>query len=370
MPGESSPLVLSPTLIENLLRPLFAHDGARARRAAALLGAPLALAGLEAVGEAAALDVGAVRRAAQLRAVEAKAERAEVLEFCAALRDNEFSFVAVKGLATSLDLYPRPYYRLVPDIDLLFREADIGRLARFLAGRGFATRLEPGTVRRWGALTTASFAPAAPEDGAVYLDVHVALDDPPASAGLSAARVFAAARPPARGPDWLRVPCDDHAFAVLALHAFRDLYEPRGLKSLIDAALLVARNGLDPAALEALAREGHFVNRLVFYRELLAELGAAPRLPLFAARRLSAGQARLLARVAAGFCDLESLSMPDSTKLALEFALYDSPLTAMRRNLRRLGGLVRPPLHLLPGLPLAPEEDDGETEGAPGGEGG
>ena len=263
-------------------------------------------------------------------------------------------------MATSLDLYPRPYYRLVPDIDLLFREADIERLAGFLAGRGFATRLEPGTVRRWGALTKASFAPAAPEDGAVYLDVHVALDDPPASTGLSAARVFEAARAPVHGPDWLRVPCDDHAFAILALHAFRDLYEPRGLKSLIDAALLVARESLDTAALETLAREGRFIRRLVFYRELLAELGAAPRLPMFAARRLSARRARLLARIAANFRTLERFSMPDSTKLALEFALYDSPLTAGHRNLRRLGGLLRPPRHLLPGLPVAPGEVGGE----------
>ncbi len=196
MPRDGSPLAFSPPLVEGLLRPLFTFDAARATRAAALLGAPLALAALEAVGETATLDAGVVRRAAQHRAVEAKAERAQLLEFCVSLRDAGFSFVAFKGLATSLDLYPRPYYRLVPDIDLLFREADIERLVDFLASRGFATRLDPGTVRRWGALTTASFAPVAPDDGAVYLDVHVALDDAPASAGLSAARVFEAARPP------------------------------------------------------------------------------------------------------------------------------------------------------------------------------
>ena len=148
-----------------------------------------------------ALDIDRVRRAAQLRAVEAKAERARGREFCAALRDAGFSFVAIKGLATSLDLYPRPYYRMVPDIDLLFRKTDIERLTGFLTTRSFATRLEPGTVRRWGALATASFAPVAPEDGAVYLDVHVALDDLPASQGLSAARVFEAGGPPAHGPD-------------------------------------------------------------------------------------------------------------------------------------------------------------------------
>ena len=361
MSPDSSPLSFAPALVEGLLRPLFATDSARAARAAALLGAPLALAAIEAVGEGCALDAEGVRRAAQLRAVEAKAERVELLEFCAALHDAGFRFVAIKGLATSLDLYPRPYYRLVPDIDLLFRATDIERLVGFLAARDFATRLEPGTVRRWGALTKASFAPAAPEDGAVYLDVHIALDDLPASRGLSAARVFEAARAPAQGPDWLRIPSDDHAFAILALHAFRDLYEPRGLKSLIDAALLVARDGLDTAALEALAREGRFTRRLVFYRELLAELGAAPRLPLFAAQPLSARRARLLAGIAANFRTLERFSVPDSTKLALEFALYDSPLTAVQRNLRRLGGLVRPPLHLLPGLPVASEAVDGEA---------
>ncbi len=105
-----------------------------------------------------------------------------------------------------------------------------------------------------------------------------------------------------------------------------------------------------------MAREGRFTRRLVFYRELLTELGAAPRLPLFAGRSLAARPARLLARVANNFRTLEQLSIPDSTKLAFEFALYDSPFTAVGRNLRRLGGLVRPPLHLLPGLAVAPEE--------------
>ncbi len=205
-----------------------------------------------------------------------------------------------------------------------------------------------------------AFAPAAPEDGAVYLDVHVAVDDRPASGSLSADRVFETARAPADGPDWLRIPSDDHAFAILALHAFRDLYESRGLKSLIDVALLVARDGLDATAFEALARESRFTRRLVFYRELLAELGAAPRLPSFAGSPLSARRARLLAGIAANFRALERFSMPDSTKLALEFAFYDSPLTAVQRNLRRLGGLVRLPLHLLPGLPVVPEAVDGE----------
>ena len=355
--GAAAAIEFPSAFLDRLLRPLFTQDRERALLAANLLGAPLAHAAQTALGGG-VLDATALRRAAQRAAITAKSDRAAAVEFCAALHEAGFGFVAFKGLATSLDLYPRPYYRLVPDVDLLFHDRDLDALAGFLLSRGFATRLDPGTVRRWGALTGASFAPVAPDDGAVYLDVHREIDDPPASRGIPGAAVFERAVAPAAGPATVPIPCPEHSFVILALHGFRDLYEPRGLKSLVDAALLIQRGGFDWADIERMASAGRFVRRLVFYRELLRELGAAPRPPLFEGRNLGPGQRRLLDAVSANFRSLHSLSVPDSMKLALEFRLYDSPETALFRNLRRVGGLFRPPLHTLLGLPVVREGGD------------
>lgn len=348
-------LALAPAFVEGLVAPLFAEER-RARRAVALLGAPLALACASRLARP-ALDLEALRRAARLAVLEAKAERDAFFAFAQKLAEEGIEFVAFKGMATSLALYPKPYLRATPDVDLLFRARDLPRLAGFLARRGFATRLDPRTVRRWGALTRASFAPVAPPDGAFLLDVHVLVDDPPASLGLPTEEVFAEAESPPVGPGWLKVPAPEQVFVLLALNAFRDLYEPRGLKGFFDAHLLLAQRRLDWHAIERRAERGRFVRRLVFYRELLQCLGAADGLPLFSGLAAGAGLARLAARIAANDRTLERLVLPDALKLKLEFALYDSPLTALGRNLSRALRLFAPAEHKLAGLPVTPFDE-------------
>lgn len=365
MNGEApGALPLSPAFLEGLVAPLFAAP-ARTRRAVALLGAPLALACATRLASP-ALDLDALRRAAQLEAIGAKRERAAILAFGERLARAGIAFVALKGLATSLALYPRPYLRRTPDADLLFRARDLPRLVELLSREGFATRLDPQTVRRWGALTRASFAPVEPPDGAFLLDVHRLVDDMPAARGLPTEAVFARAQTLPDGPPWLKVPCREHMVVLLVLNAFRDLYEPRGLKGFFDAHLLLAEAQPDWAEIGRLAVKGRFVRRLLFYRELLLALGAAERLPPLAGPALGRPAARLARRIAQNYRTLECLALPDPLKLRLEFALYDSAFTALARNLHRLVRVFAPARHELEGLPVVPFEEGPEVRGRAG----
>ncbi len=351
--SRAAPFKLPEGFAAALMAPLLA-DPASARLAVSLLGAPLVDACARACPDV-ALDLDALRPAAQLVAIRAKPLRARLMALCTSLARVGAPPVAIKGLATSLTLYDRPYLRLLPDADLLFRDEDLPAATWALGAWRFESRPEACGMRRWGALTEASFAPVAPPDGAFLVDVHCLVDDPPASEGLTTEVVFARSERIETDAGVVFVPAPEHALCILALHAFRDRYEPRGLKSLVDAALLIEIEGarIDWDEVERRARAGRFVSRLVFYRELLAALGVAlPHRP-FAARRPSAAARRLLPGVVANFRNPRHLAQPDWRKLALEVALFDSPLESLRLNARRLGGLFSPRDHLLPGIPSA-----------------
>ena len=345
-------LPLPGTFIERLVEPLFS-DPARALLVAELIGAPLALV---AAGRCsgARIEADSLRATAQVTAVTARSTHDRLLELCADLEDAGAPVVAIKGLASGLTLYPRPYLRLLPDADLLFFPQDLELVTRLLRLWGFATLKDAVPVRRWGALTVSSFAPIVPPDRAYYVDVHRFVDDPPASYGLETGDIFMRAVLIDTGKGRLRVPAPEHMFCILALHAFRDFYEPRGLKSLFDAALLVARHGstLDWGEVERAARTGCFVQRIVFYRELLAELGVATGGMPFPGKRLSFTQRRLLADVVRNFRFLEGFTTADTRKFAFEALLYDSLGETIQWNLARLRGLFSPPSHDLPGVPL------------------
>lgn len=350
--GATRPALPS-AFVAGLVEPLFANAG-RARHTVALLGAPMALVCAERCRDA-DINLKELRAAAQVEAVSAKPVRARLLAFCAALEKAGVPTVAIKGLATSITLYPRPYQRLLPDVDLLFREEDLPAVSHLLGSWRFVTLTGAVETRRWGALTEASFAPVAPPDQAFLVDIHCHVDDAPASQGLTTEAVFARAGVVETGIGSVRVPAPEHAFCILALHAFRDFYEPRGLKSLFDAALLVRRHGaeMDWDEVERCARAGRFVKRVVFYRELLARLGAAELDAPFAGRKASLIERRLAGLVADNFRRLDSFTMSDRRKLVFEAALLDSPLESLRWNIERLRGLVAPRSHALAGLPEA-----------------
>ncbi len=348
---KPAPFALPEGFAAALMAPLLA-DPASARLAVSLLGAPLVDACARACPEV-ALDLDALRPAAQLVAIRAKPLRARLMALCTSLARVGAPPVAIKGLATSLTLYDRPYLRLLPDADLLFREEDLPAATWALGAWRFESRPEACGMRRWGALTEASFAPVAPPDGAFLVDVHRHVDDPPASRGLTTEALFARSERIETDAGVVFVPAPEHAFCILALHAFRDRYEPRGLKSLVDAALLIEIEGarIDWDEVERCALAGRFVSRILFYCELLAALGVAlPHRP-FADRRLSAAARRLLPGVVANFRAPRRLAQPDWRKLAFEAVLLDGPAESLRLNIRRLGGLFAPRNHLLPGIP-------------------
>lgn len=338
--------------LDNLVRPLFAEPR-RAALATELLGAPLAAAARLALDGSPISDTAALPPVARVGLVEAAATRHAALSCLASLRDAGIEHVAIKGLAAAYTLYPHPGLRPLPDVDILVRQSDLAALVAHLKAAHFATVEVPGATRRWGALTISSFAAAAPPDGAFLIDVHVAVDDPPASAGVPAHEIFEASREVETEGGPVRMPGREHMLALLILNAFRDLYEPRGLKSLFDAALLLADTSPDLEQVAAMARRGAFRRRAVFYRELCALLGVGDVSGLLPGHRLGPHGRRLVSEVADNMRSITLLRFSDTRKLAFEMALYDSPMTTLRRNAGRILGLVRPRSNALPDLPVA-----------------
>jgi hypothetical protein len=335
-------------VLERLLSTLLL-DRERRLLAQEVLGAPLVGAALVRLGRP---DPG-LAKATIAAAVMGRATRARAMRLVAELDRQGIGCVALKGFATGAWLYPHPAFRPLPDVDLLVRDADLARLATLLKGDGWATRPEHLTVRRWGALTKASFAPVAPPEGALLLDIHREVDDRPACEGLPAGEIFRNAGTLALPDGTLRVPDAGDTFAILALHAFRDFYEPRGLKGLIDAALLLARqaNAIDWADVERRAVAGCYVRRIVLYRALLRAATGA-EVPVFE-RRLDAGLARWAERFAGAMRTLARTRLPDRDKVVVEAQALDGWRDVARLYARRLSGLVARKDHTLPGVPVA-----------------
>jgi len=351
---------LPAAFLETLVAEIFSTP-ARAAAATALIGAPLALACLDRLGPDAFQTAGTARREllrrAQIAAVSSRHARRAMLHLVAALEDNNIPCPAIKGLANAYALYGSPYHRLLPDADILVHADDLPALSALLRTRDFVTFHDPASDRAWGALTKASFAPVTPrESGDFYADFHRLVIDYPAARGVPTADIFAAARQVDTESGRLRVPGVAHSFAILALHAFRDFYEPRGLKGLFDAALLLSRHQPDWPTIEAMARRGRFVGRTLFYRDLLTEIGLPGAEGLFAGRHLSASGRRLVRRIAGNMRSLALPRLSNGFKLRLEMSLYDSPLHLLMRNGERLAGLVIYRTHDLPGLPIEKAE--------------
>ena len=352
---EQTPAALSAlfpaAFIERLVEPLFG-DRARAEAAEAYLGAPLAYA-CAAMCQIPKVDLNALHGRAAYESIRSRRTRSRAVELAGDLAAEGIDAVAFKGLATALGVYPLPAYRRLPDVDFLFRETDLPRLAKCLAGRGYVTGIGPERLRLWGVLAEASFAPIFQADRKLFVDVHRAVDEPPASLGLDSETIFS--RAVNVDTDWgpCIVACHEHSFAIAALNLYRDFYRPEALKGLFDGCLILNRfgGGLDWAHVEAVARRGRFVNRLVFFRELLEALGAG-RAPLFEDRPLARWLRPSLDHVVENCRSLDWLVMNDRRKMLLEAGLLDSPLATLRLHWRRLRGLAVPPMHYLPGLPV------------------
>jgi len=267
--------------------------------------------------------------------------------------------VCLKGFANAHTHYPDPAVRIIGDLDLLVRAADLDRTIRLLAGHGFRFRSTP--ARRWRMMPDASFMPLVAADGSCDIDLHVQPDSYPAWRSLTAERVFADSRVvTAVGSDGdlaFRVPSADHAFALCVTNAAKDKFGLFSLRKVIDAILLVERGPpldsmpLDWAAIEDLARAGHFHRPLRVLCALLARLGVpAGMLPpaLCAAPGGIAGP--VFARVVADFEALFPAEPPLAGLWWRELALIAEPDVALHNLGRRLIGLVRPDAGLPAGV--------------------
>lgn len=353
---DSLSALFPPSFIERLIEPLFAEP-ARADRAEMFLGAPLAYACAR-MCRASELDLGTLHARAAYASIQSAQIRARAVKLSEQLANEGIGSVAFKGLATALSVYPLPAYRLLPDVDFLFHEADLPRLAACLAESGYATSFDQQAVRAWGALTEASFAPIFQPDRAFFLDVHRAVNERPASFGLDAQLIFDRASKMMTRWGACLVTSPEHSFAIAALNLYRDFYRPDALKGVFDGCLILSRFGdrLDWPHLEAVARRGRFINRLVFYRDLLEALGAG-RAPVFAGRSLAPWLRPSLAVVVENCRSLHWLEMKDRRKMLLEIALLDSPFATLGSHWRRLRGIASPPSHYLPGLPVLTEAE-------------
>ncbi len=339
------------TFVERLIDPLFASpEGAAV--AIEALGAPLAHV---CAGRARnpAVDLDALHGRAAADGLGGRKIRERAMGLLAELAKEGIHGVVMKGLAMAYVAYPRPAYRLLPDVDVLFRQADLARLAAFLAQRGYRTTVDPSSLRAWGVLAKASFAPIFAPDHGLYLDVHRAVDEWPASRGLDTKRIFARAFEIETEWGPCSVVCREHGFMIAALNAYRDFYRPEALKGLFDICLMLVRHGgtLDCQEIEAAARQGRFVKRILFYRELLAALGA-PRPPLFEGMGLSRSLRRLLGFVVENYRAPGRHPIGDRRKIMFEASLLDNPYAALMMNGRRLYHLAAPRMHYLPGVPV------------------
>lgn len=337
--------------VERLIEPLFAEQ-ARAERAAAFLGAPLAFACAQ-LCPCPTIDMDTLHARAAYETILSSRTRSRAVEFAENLDADQIPSIAFKGLATALSVYPYPAYRLLPDVDFLFYEKDLPRLAEWLSAHGYATGLDHQPIRAWGILTEASFAPIFQPDRTFFVDVHRAVNEPPINRGLTTDLLFARAEIIATKWGACRVTSHEHSFAIAALNLYRDFYRPEALKGLFDSCLILSRFGdrLDWTHMEEVARRGHFINRLVFFRDLLEVLGAG-RAPLFDDRSVSGCLRPTLDFVAKNCRSLDWLKMNDYRKLLLEIGLQDSPLVTLRSQWRRLRGIAAPASHYLPGLPV------------------
>ena len=119
----------------------------------------------------------------------------------------------------------------------------------------------------------------------------------------------------------MRVPGEARSYAILALHEFRDFYEPHGLKFLSDTALFMSCHAPGQSGIKAMARRGKLIGRTLFHRDLLVKIGICETEGLFAERKLNSAGQRLIGRVTGNMRSLTLPHLPYGFKLKLEMSL-------------------------------------------------
>jgi hypothetical protein len=245
----------------------------------------------------------------------------------------------IKGFASAHTLYGTPDARIAGDIDALVKKGDLPRAVTLLEAAGF--RFRHGVKARWGFTATSSYVPFVSADGSCNLDLHTAPDSDPLDRALSAAQVFAEARPMDVDGMALYAPSAEHFLVIAVSNIAKDRFGPFAAKKIIDAGRLVGREPLAWArALGILDRAG-LSNAAHATFALLSDLGF-PGVPEAYARPPCgvAGReyAYVLAETRALYPNVESAL----GALRRECLLGGGWPVLVRRNARRLAGLVRP----------------------------
>ncbi|HYM31367.1 MAG TPA: nucleotidyltransferase family protein [Candidatus Cybelea sp.] len=253
--------------------------------------------------------------------------------------------LVLKGLGTAFALYADPDLRVLGDADILVRRGDLGRLIGHLEAEGYRFAAERGRSP-WGFIGDASFQPMLSADGTVNLDLHVHCDAWPVHRGLSTPAIFAACRRLETPEGEIRVPAASHMLFLSATHSARDLFASDCAQSLVDAALLLRREGptIDWEALRSVAAAARSLRPVCTFLALLARLGvdvsavpAGLRQPPSGLRR---GEFERLVRDAAALYPNRVLGW--RARLRREMLVAAEPDVALWRNFRRLAGLLQP----------------------------
>ncbi|WP_417515952.1 nucleotidyltransferase family protein [Minwuia sp.] len=300
----------------------------------------ISAAGVAALVPAAADVVGqdAVQQARLLN----RFRRLQGERWSAALNASGTFNMAMKGLASAHAVWPDPDGRAVSDADLLVAPADLDAALRFFLDRGFAFADMP-TRGPWGFVGDASFQPLIGPDDGCNIDLHVQGDAHPFARALPAADLLGAAEKADVDGIWL--PCASHRFLIAASHAAGDLFTADAIKSVVDGLLMLRDpDRIDFAELHSRCRAGSMTKPVTVFLALLARLGA--RVDHAAAAGFAIGSVRGRAFdqvVSAHRRCFAGVPKPGLlTRLNHEARLAAEPDILLRRNARRVFGMVRP----------------------------
>jgi hypothetical protein len=281
--------------------------------------------------------------------LEARFTRAAQLQCVRELVAAGIDAVCFKGFAHAYLLYPDPDLRTFGDLDILIHPADLDRVVALLSARGFTFR--PEIAQPWGFQAEGSFVPFASADDSCNLDLHIEPDAPPISRALDGKRLFAHARDFAAGPLTLKAPAAAHMLVLCLSNAAKDRLGPFAVRKLLDLVrLLEVEPALDWGEVMDLLARGGLMGPARAIFALLGRLGARfPRLPAALAEAPSWPATREFERLVADYQTLLT-GMPGTYAiLRREFLISAGVAVALRRNGRRVLGLVRPHSGLPPG---------------------
>jgi hypothetical protein len=238
-------------------------------------------------------------------------------------------------------LYPSADLRTMADADLLVRRGDCDRLVQHYQKAGLDFH-EGAADSKWGFIADASLLPLTGADGTSNVGLHIHPDAWPLHLGLSTEDVFAAAHWVDAGEGRIKVPSMTHILLLSASHAARDLFGPSTAKSLIDAARLLAQFGdqVDWTEFEARAQKGRVAKPVRAFLAMLDRLGADTRaVPRHLKRPPAVTE---FDRAVRNYVALFPQDPSVIGRARREWTLCTDPGVAVRRNLKRLTGLVLP----------------------------